>query len=249
MSDEIVKSERKIDEVRRRQGQLIAFADKLGVEFKNINLLEEALTHSSYTKYENDKAVNNERLEFLGDAVIELITSAYLYTHFPNMSEGELTKARSWLVREESLAALASNFGFGRMMRFGGSENNETGRSRPSTLEDAFEAFVGALFLDRKMTVTKQFVEKAFAEGFEQLKRGEVVLNDAKSALQELIQRECKIEYVELNSFGPPHDRTFECAVKIDGKIFGRGIGKSKQAAEKIAAGIALKAIEDEMDE
>ena len=237
---------KEIDEHEVRRGRLIAFADKLGVEFKDINLLETALTHASYTKYEDEEAVNNEKLEFLGDAVIELITSEYLYMHFPDMSEGELTKARSWLVREESLSELAKNFGFGRMMRFGGSENNPVGRSRPSTLEDVFEAFVGALFLDRKMTIAKKFVLSAFEDGFRQLKSGEVLLNDSKSALQELIQREQghTIEYIELRNYGPPHDKTFECAVKIDGTVRGRGVGKSKQSAEKAAALEALSTLD-----
>ena len=131
------------------------------------------------------------------------------------------------------------------MLIVGHSEDNELGRSRPSTLEDAFEAMVGALYLDRGWRAAKRFVEQKLKAGFADVKRGRLIA-DPKSHLQELIQREHghSIEYVKLNDYGPDHDKTFECAVKIDGKIYGRGVGKSKQNAEKDAAKEALKIIE-----
>ena len=232
-----------IDETRQRQ--LTDFADGLGVRFKNPALLNQALTHSSYTKLEDETALNNEKLEFLGDAVIELTTSSYLYKHFPNMSEGELTKARASLVCQESLSRIAEELGFGRMLIVGYSENNRVGRSRPSTLEDAFEAFVGALYLDRGWLAAKKFVEEKFKAGFAQVEQGHLIA-DCKSHLQELIQAEPghKIEYIELKDYGPDHDKTFECAVKIDGKISGKGVGKSKKAAEQEAARMALRKLE-----
>ena len=229
-----------IDEYRRQM--LIAFSKSLDVEFKNLELLNQALTHSSYTKLEDDTALNNEKLEFLGDAVVELTTSSYLYKHFEHMSEGELTKARAALVCQESLSKVAEGLGFGQMLIVGYSEDNKAGRSRPSMLEDAFEAFVGALYLDRGWLAAKKFVEKNLAAGFEEVKHGKLI-TDAKSELQEILQREQghTIEYVELKNYGPDHDKTFEFAVKIDGKIRGRGVGKSKQSAEKRAAQAALK--------
>ena len=232
-----------IDEYRRQL--LIAFSKSLDVEFKDLDLLNRALTHSSYTKLEDETALNNEKLEFLGDAVVELTTSSYLYKHFPKMSEGELTKARAALVCQDSLSKIAEELGFGKMLIVGHSEDNNAGRSRPSTLEDAFEAFVGALYLDRGWLAAKKFVEKELAEGFERVKRGHLI-SDFKSRLQETIQREQghKIEYIELKDYGPDHDKTFECAVKIDGKIRGRGVGKSKKLAEQEAAKHALKVLE-----
>ncbi|MBQ9480382.1 MAG: ribonuclease III, partial [Selenomonadaceae bacterium] len=170
-----------------------------------------------------------------------------LYKHFPNMSEGELTKARAALVCQDSLSKIAEKLGFGQMLIVGHSEDNELGRSRPSTLEDAFEAMVGALYLDRGWRVAKKFVEQKLKAGFADVKRGRLIA-DPKSHLQELIQREQghSIEYVKLKDYGPDHDKTFECAVKLDGKILGRGVGKSKQSAEKEAANQALKFLENE---
>lgn len=229
-----------IDEHRRQL--LIVFSKSLGVEFKNIELLNQALTHSSYTKYADPSAPNNEKLEYLGDAVIELVTSTYLYKKFPQMTEGELTKARAAVVYQDSLAQVAQELKFGEMLILGPSEDNEIGRSRPSTLEDVFEAFVGALYLDRGWMAAKKFVEEKLSARFKQVKQGHLI-TDHKSRLQEVLQREQghTIEYIELKDYGPPHDKTFECAVKIDGKIRGRGIGKSKQSAEKEAAKEALK--------
>ena len=234
-----------IDEHRRQL--LIAFSKSLGVEFKKLELLNQALTHSSYTKFADPSAPNNEKLEFLGDAVLELTTSSYLYKHLPKLSEGELTKTRAALVCQDSLSQVASELNFGQMLIVGPSEDNELGRSRPSTLEDSFEAFVGALYLDRGCLAAKKFVEVKLAERFEEVKKGHLIA-DYKSHLQELIQREQghTIEYIELKDYGPPHDKTFECAVKIDGKICGRGVGKSKQSAEKEAAKHALKGLKAE---
>lgn len=236
-----------IDEERRRQ--LLYFADSLGVQFKNLELLNQALTHSSYTKLEDATAINNEKLEFLGDAVVELATSSYLYRHFPKMSEGELTKARAALVCQDSLSKIAEELGFGQMLIVGYSENNKVGRSRPSTLEDAFEAFVGALYLDRGWTIAHKFVEKKLAAGIEQIKRGHLIA-DFKSHLQEIMQSEPghTIEYIELKNYGPDHDKTFECAVKVDGKMCGRGKGKSKKMAEQEAAQQALKKIDPDYE-
>lgn len=232
-----------IEETRRRQ--LTDFANALGVRFKHLELLNQALTHSSYTKLEDETALNNEKLEFLGDAVIELTTSSYLYKRFKNMSEGELTKARAALVCQDSLSKIAEELGFGRMLIVGYSEDNRIGRSRPSTLEDAFEAFVGALYLDRGWLAAKKFVEEKFKAGFAQIEQGHLI-SDFKSHLQELIQAEQghKIEYIELKNYGPDHNKTFECAVKIDGRIRGKGIGKSKKMAEQAAAQQALKKLE-----
>lgn len=236
-----------IDDYRLQM--LITFEKSLGVEFKRLELLNQALTHSSYTKYADPSAPNNEKLEYLGDAVIELVTSTYLYKKFPQMSEGELTKARAAVVYQDSLAAVATELNFGEMLILGPSEDNEAGRSRPSTLEDVFEAFVGAFYLDRGWLAAKKFVEEKLASRFEQVKQGHLI-TDYKSHLQELLQREQghKLEYVELHNYGPPHDKTFECAVKIDGKIRGRGVGKSKQKAEQAAACEALKRLEDDDD-
>lgn len=236
--------------VRRRQ--LRKLSEKLGVEFENIELLHVALTHKSYAKkVEEDtatdtmpgkKIAHNERLEFLGDAVLELASSTYLFNKFYNLSEGELTKTRAAIVCGPTLAKLAKNLGLGEVLLLSFSENSSGGRARQSNLEDAFEAVIGAIYLDKGWEIAKDYVWRQLAGEFENVKLGKILI-DFKSVLQEYLQQKNggKPEYVEISMSGPPHDRTFESAVKLDGEIFGYGIGKSKQLAEKMAAEEALR--------
>lgn len=229
-----------MDSARRRA--LEKFQVKLGVHFKNLELLDVALTHSSYTK-EFEGVPNYERMEFLGDAVLEMASSIYLYQNFKNLSEGELTVTRANIVRGTTLSKLAANLGIGDMLRLSYSEESIGGRERASNLEDAFEAVIAAIYLDAGWEVAKDYVWRQLAPEFENVKVGNFTPN-YKSELQELIQHESngsKIEYIELSSSGPDHMKTFECAVKIDDEILGTGIGKSKKIAEQIAAGEALK--------
>ena len=236
-----------------RRRQLQQLAKKLGVEFEQIEFLHVALTHKSYAKkIEEDaeaankpvkKIAHNERLEFLGDAVLELASSTYLFNKFDNLSEGELTKTRAAIVCGPTLAKLAKNLGFGEVLLLSYGENAGGGRERESNLEDAFEAVIGAIYLDKGWEVAKDYVWRQLADEFKNVKVGKIII-DVKSVLQEFSQREYSgalPEYIEISMDGPPHDRTFESAVKLNGEILGYGVGKSKQLAEKMAAEEALK--------
>ena len=181
-------------------------------------------------------------MEFLGDAVLGLATATYLFKHFTHLKEGELTKTRSGIVRQSTLTRVAKEIGLGDLLLFGPSEFM-LGRERDSNLEDALEAVIGAIYLDRGWEVARDYVFRQFTNEFEHVKVTGIP-KDYKSKLQEVLQKENpakKLSYVDLNSSGPPHLRTFESAALIDGKIFGRGIGRSKKAAEQEAARQALQ--------
>lgn len=233
--------------VRRRELQ--KFAKKIDVKFNNIEILHVALTHKSYSKTleaEKDdkiKFAHNERLEFLGDAVLELASSIYLFTKFENLSEGELTKTRAKIVCGPTLTKLANNLGIGQMLLMNYGEFQQGGRKRDSNLEDAFEAVIGAIYLDQGWEVAKDYVWRQLADEFANFKLGKLIV-DFKSVLQEYSQHTYEgvlPEYIEISESGPPHDRTFEAAVKLNGEILGTGVGRSKQLAEKAAAEVALK--------
>ena len=235
-----------------RRRQLTKLAEKLGVEFENIEFLHVALTHKSYSKKIEEetatedkpgkKIAHNERLEFLGDAVLELASSTYLFRKFENLSEGELTKTRAAIVCGSTLTKLAKKLGLGEVLLLSYGENSTGGRKRDSNLEDAFEAVIGAIYLDKGWEVARDYVWRQLKDEFENVKLGKVLI-DYKSVLQEYMQQKNGNvpEYIELNMSGPPHDRTFEYEVRLDGVFYGAGIGKSKQQAEKMAAEEALR--------
>ena len=235
-----------------RRRKLQQLSKKLGIEFGDINFLHVALTHKSYSKKVEEetatetkpgkKIAHNERLEFLGDAVLELASSTYLFRKFENLSEGDLTKTRAAIVCGPTLTKLAKNLGFGEVLLLSYGENSTGGRKRDSNLEDAFEAVIGAIYLDKGWEVARDYVWRQLADEFNNVKIGKVLI-DYKSVLQEYMQQKNGNvpEYIELNMSGPPHDRTFEYEVRLDGVFYGAGVGKSKQAAEKAAAEEALK--------
>ena len=232
-----------IDAPRRRI--LLELEKKLGVKFKKIELLNNALTHTSYANEKGKIFDNNERLEFLGDAVLELASTTYLFENFAEMSEGELTKTRASIVCQQTLSKLAERLGLGKMLLLGHGEDASGGRTRTTNLEDTFEAIIGAIYLDSGWEIAKNYVIRQLAPEFEKIKNGKNT-KDFKSRLQEIVQRNpsSKIEYVELSATGPDHMKTFEYAVKIDDKIFGKGTGKTKKAAEQTAAQKALEKFE-----
>ena len=243
-----------ITAARRRQLQKLA--KNLGVKFNNIEILHVALTHKSYAKSleandelnpkpdtELTKFAHNERLEFLGDAVLELASSIYLFTKFDNLSEGDLTKTRATIVCGSTLTKLATKLGFGQALLLNYGEFQQGGRKRDSNLEDAFEAVIGAIYLDQGWEVAKDYVWRQMANEFTNVKLGKTAV-DFKSVLQEYSQREFEgalPEYIDIGESGPPHDRTFESAVKLNGELMGEGVGRSKQLAEKAAAEVALR--------
>jgi len=216
--------------------------DVLGVKFNDISLLITAFTHRSYVN-EHKKTVSehNERLEFLGDAVLELISTEYLYNRFKD-PEGTLTNWRSSLVRTESIGAAATRLGFEPLLRLSRGEKRGTDRARAQILANCYEAVLGAIYLDSGYEATKNFIQNSLLNTFDQiLKEGSWM--DPKSYLQELAQSNEGLTpvYKVLDEVGPDHDKAFTIGVFINGKLKGRGSGPSKQTAQVAAAKGALE--------
>ena len=215
--------------------------EKYNIVFKDISLLEQAFTHSSYVnEHRHLELTDNERLEFLGDAVLELIISEYLYHHFQDLPEGKLTKLRATIVREDSLAMFAKECGFDAYVRLGKGEENSNGRTRSSLLCDLFESFLGALFIDQGAVSAHDFIYQVIIPKIESGAFSHEM--DHKTALQEVLQKngDIQIEYRLLKEEGPAHSRIFHVEINAGGKILGVGAGKSKKAAEQKAAEVAL---------
>ncbi|GGK14299.1 ribonuclease 3 [Caldalkalibacillus thermarum] len=222
--------------------QFKAFQNRIGVSFKDETLLIQAFTHSSYVNEHKDKALkDNERLEFLGDAVLELTVSQYLYKHFQTMSEGEMTKLRAAIVCEPSLVKFAHELEFGKLIRLGKGEEIAGGRERPALLADVFEAFIGALYLDQGLEAVDRFLATYVYPKIEAGAFSKVV--DYKSQLQEYVQHDNlgELTYQIVSEKGPAHNREFVAKVYLSGKDLGKGTGRSKKEAEQRAAAQALK--------
>ena len=218
-----------------------ALMNRLGLHFEDELLLSRAFTHRSYLNEHPEAIEDNERLEFLGDAVLDFLVGAWLYHHFPEMAEGQLTRLRSALVRTEQLAEFASRLGFGSAMRLGRGEAESGGRKRVALLCGTFEAFIGALYLDAGIDQVTAFMEPLLDSVVDAiLISGR--FQDPKSRLQELVQAEGNgaPTYRTVSASGPDHAKVFEVEVLIDGKVYGRGEGHSKQSAAKEAARQAL---------
>lgn len=212
----------------------------IGYKFKNKNLLKTALTHTSYA-YEH-KVESNEKLEFLGDSILEFISSEYMYKKYTNLKEGEMTKVRAAVVCEDSLHRVAIKHNFSDFLNLGKSEIKSGGKQRPAILADSVEAVIAAMFLDGGLESAKDFIIENLKEEIEQATK-HVGQKDYKTVLQEELQKngEVKIEYTILNEKGPDHDKTFEAQVALNGKVLATGIGKSKKEAEMQAAKKALE--------
>ncbi|WP_066318453.1 ribonuclease III [Bacillus sp. FJAT-29814] len=226
---------------RAKDKQFKEFQQELNIIFDNEKLLRQAFTHSSYVNEHRRKPFeDNERLEFLGDAVLELTISHFLFNKYPTMTEGELTKLRAAIVCEPSLVAFANELGFGRLILLGKGEEMTGGRERPALLADVFEAFIGALYLDKGMEMVIKFLEKVV---FPKINAGAFShVMDFKSQLQELVQRDGTgvIEYSVLQEKGPAHNKEFVSKVTLNGEELGIGTGRSKKEAEQHAAQMAL---------
>ncbi len=212
------------------------------IVFTNLELLEQAFTHSSYVnEHRNMRLEDNERLEFLGDAVLELIVSQYLYNKYTNLPEGKLTKMRSAIVREDSLSKFAKECGFDQYIMLGKGEENSNGRQRPALLCDLFESFLGALYLDQGLQSVVDFLSKVV---FPKIEAGVFSHEmDHKTTLQEVLQKsgDVEIEYQLVKEDGPAHDRKFLIEVYSNGTLIGEGSGRSKKMAEQEAAKVALE--------
>ena len=226
----------------------VRLEEKLGVRFKNRALLERALTHSSAVpdlrtgKDDSPQLGDNERLEFLGDAVLDLLASEYLLENFPDWSEGQLSKSRARLVNARALERAARRLGLGEHLRLGRGEEKTGGRDKPALLADGFEAVVAAVYLDAGFEAAAQLLRRVvFDQTVEE--RGESIADsDRKSALQELLQRSARppAEYRLVEERGPDHRKTFQVEVWADGNCLGRGEGSTKKEAEQQAARTAL---------
>ncbi|MGG3882585.1 ribonuclease III [Brevibacillus panacihumi] len=215
--------------------------EKIGVRFHDESVLRQAFTHSSYVNEQRGKRIqDNERLEFLGDAVLELTVSQFLYKTFPKMSEGEMTKLRAAIVCEPSLVKFAELLQFGDLVLLGKGEELTGGRQRPALLADVFEAFIGALYLDQGLDAVFAFMEKYV---YPRVDKGEFAqVTDFKSQLQEFVQQDNlgDIQYRIVEEKGPAHNREFVSEVLLNSRSLGVGTGRSKKEAEQQAAARAL---------
>lgn len=213
---------------------------RIGYTFRNRELIHEALSHSSYANEKKKQRRSNERLEFLGDSVLSVVVSQHLFTNYPELPEGELTKIRAALVCEKSLHRFALQIGLGEFLLLGKGEEHTGGRERPSILADAFEAVIAAIYLDGGLEPAKEhimhFIPKSLPEN------RAVLFGDYKTALQEVIQKnpEEKVEYILTSESGPDHNKFFVVEVCLNSNVIGRGEGKSKKEAEQMAAKEAL---------
>ena len=222
---------------------LALLQQKIGLHFDNLALLDLALVHSSYINENPGVApASNERLEFLGDAVLGLVIAESLYQDFPGSPEGDLTRLRSALVRRETLAQIAGTIELGDYLYLGNGEEGGGGRNKPANLAGAFEALIAAIYLDRGLDAARNFITRLFGEEMYDLAQ-QALTTDYKSKLQEIIQAEKQITpiYEILEAIGPDHARQFTVEVRAEDQVLGRGTGKSKKAAEMEAARIALK--------
>lgn len=235
------KKQRSMILTPEQKQQFENFQKKIDITFQNERLLIQAFTHSSYVNEHRRKPYeDNERLEFLGDAVLELTISQFLYRKYPEVAEGELTKLRAAIVCEASLVEFANDLQFGEVVLLGKGEEMTGGRERPALLADVFEAFIGALYLDQGLDVVIKFLQAYVYPKIETGAFSHVM--DYKSQLQEVIQHEGygQISYDIVEENGPAHNREFLSAVRLNGDIIGQGSGRSKKEAEQEAAKKAL---------
>ncbi len=220
--------------------RLDSFFKKYNIKPKNVELYEMAFTHSSYNWDAKTSHHDYERLEFVGDSVVGFVVGTKLFNTHKDMLEGELTKARSFLVQTDYLAKLALKEGFDKYIRTGKSMTSDDFSNHKSILEDIFEAVMGAIYLDQGIEFVRKVIEKIYGDEIENFVLTE--LKDFKSMLQEAMQAEYResVEYVVIEEKGPPHNKMFSVEVRFNGLILGRGTGKSKKAAEQMAAQDAL---------
>lgn len=211
----------------------------IGYSFKNEKLLYEALSHSSFAN--ETKRNSNERLEFLGDSVLSIVVSDFLFENYKHLPEGQLTKVRASLVCENSLFEFAKTIRLGEFLMLGKGEENTGGRTRPSILADAFEAVIAAIYLDGGIDKATGYVLGFIPKDLEAVRENSN--HDYKTILQEIIQKnpEEKVEYFLKNAEGPDHNKTFTIQVKLNSNVISEGVGRSKKLAEQMAAKEALK--------
>ena len=212
----------------------------LGIQFNDPSLLKTALTHRSYLNENKNIKQSNERLEFLGDSVLSILTSEYLYKKFPDYPEGKLTNTRSVLVRGKTLALVARELNLGEFLLMSKGEKDSGGAQNDALLADATEAVIGAIFLDQGLDIVREFLQKyLYSKSFEAI--------DYKSIVQETAQSKFKVspKYKVLEAVGPDHDKKFVIGIYFGAELMGKGEGKNKQEAEQVAAKVALEKLND----
>ena len=227
-----------LDEIQRR----------LGYRFRRASLLIDALTHKSYLNEAKETGgLDNERLEFLGDAVLDLVVSAYLLAAFPDAAEGELSKLRARLVSEKTLARVARRLGLGELLRLGRGETKTQGHNKPSILADALEAVFAGVYVDGGLDAAAASVRAAFSEELVSCDRSLLARGDFKTDLQEICQREFEMlpRYRTIGETGPDHEKQFEVEILIRGERYGVGVGQNKKEAEQMAAKHALEKLRE----
>lgn len=217
------------------------FSKRLALPFNDFFLLTRALTHRSYLNENRDAIEDNERLEFLGDAVLDFIVAEWLYHHYPEKPEGDLTRLRAALVHTDQLAMFARKINLGGALRLGRGEVQAGGRDKATLLCDTFEALIGALYLYGGISAVSQFMVPLLSDDADEILKNHID-DDTKSRLQEWAQGHgfSSPKYILISEDGPDHEKSFEMEVRIGSNPFGRGVGPSKQTAEKIAAKNAL---------
>ena len=216
--------------------------DKIGYHFNNVSLLKEALTHSSFANEHRSQHIKyNERLEFLGDAVLSIVVSDYIFKNCPELPEGELTKLRASLVCEKSLYEFAKKIDLGNYLLLSKGERNNGGADRPSILSDAFEALIAAIYIDGGMKSASKHILNFVVPEIKNTKKKRI--NDYKTTLQEIIQKNPgeQLEYVLVDESGPDHNKHFVVEVHLNSNVIGKGGGRSKKEAEQQAAREALE--------
>ena len=221
---------------------MVDLQDKIGYQFNNVSLLKEALTHSSYANEHRSQNIRyNERLEFLGDAVLSIVVSDYIFKNCPELPEGELTKLRASLVCEKSLYEFAKKIDLGNYLLLSKGERNNGGADRPSILSDAFEALIAAIYIDGGMKSASKHILNFVIPEIKNSKKKRI--NDYKTTLQEIIQKNPgeQLEYVLVNESGPDHNKHFVVEVHLNSNVIGKGGGRTKKEAEQQAAREALE--------
>lgn len=216
---------------------------RIGYTYRNKQYAVNALVHSSYSnEHHNFAAKNNERLEFLGDAILDFVMSLVLYNNEKRFSEGEMSKLRALIVCETSLDACARKIGLGELIMLGKGEEANGGRIRPSILSDAMEAIIGSIYLDGGIDEAEGFIMHLLGDIYHKAVEG-MLFMDYKTALQEELQKsgDIPIQYKLIESIGPDHSKTFKMSVYVNNKAIGMGVGKSKKDAEQMAAKAALE--------
>lgn len=228
-----------------RQNELNRLENKLGINFFNKNLLNQALTHSSYAHEKSQP--DNERLEFLGDAVLKLVITEYLYNKFPELAEGDLTKIRATVISDDTLAQVGRRVELGEFLQLSANEIKSGGQKRKSNVANVFEALLGAVYLDAGLGKARDLIVDSLCDEVEKVSRVGYI-RDFKSALQEYAQKQHLDlpQYRVIKETGPRHRRVFWMEVKLKGRRYGVGRGANKKEAEQRAAAVALKKIKGE---